>query len=140
MPAATRAREPPWPSFWAHVLSPFRTVSSRFSGNERSVEMHVPPFAVAALPDAGLLDGLAKRGTVGRDALIEPHVGDDGRLAHEADARRAHGRVLLALDPAQVEIETMKGQAFNQLTPGFRLERRQGRVTQLFIRGPIGRR
>src|SRR2546422_1450028 len=92
---------------------------------ERAVKMHVPPTAVAALPDARFLDGLACRSAVGGQALVEAHVSDDGGVSQEAHLGRAHRRVVCSVNAAQVEVETMEAQPFDKLPPGLGLKRRQ---------------
>ena len=45
-----------------------------------------------------------------------------------------------ALDAAQIEIETVEGEAFDQLALGLRLESRKRRIAQFFVGGPVGAR
>src|SRR5438105_3162614 len=100
--------------------------------------MDVAPAAVAAVPEAGFFEGLRCRGAVGTDALDETYVGHKRHIAKKTDAGPGHGRLMRALDAAQIEIETVEGEAFDQLAPGLRLEGRKRRIAQFFVRGPVG--
>src|SRR5437016_1401351 len=101
------------------------------------MEVHVLPAALDALPDARLFDRARDGGTLGRQPLVEPNVGNHRDVAYHADVRTADGRVVLALDGAQAEIELVKRQTFDQVPMRLRLEAGEARIAQLAIGLPV---
>ena len=104
------------------------------------MEMDVPPAAVDALPDARLHVGRGRRRPVRADALHQPLTDDDGHVAHDADVRGAHGGLVAAADAAEVEVEAVEGQSFDDLAVRLRLDGRQRRDRTTPDRRPSRRR
>src|SRR5947209_4425646 len=61
-----------------------------------AVKVDVSPLAVAALPDACLLEAGGEGASLGVEALVQPDVADHGDVPHETDVRRRHGRTVIA--------------------------------------------
>lgn len=99
--------------------------------------MHVAPSAVHTLPNARLFDCRGRRAPRGVEPLREPQIRDDRSITHQPHARRAHGRVTRSAGVGQVEIELVEGETFDELAARFRLEGRQVRRAQTFVRRPI---
>jgi len=106
----------------------------------RAVEVDVPPMAVLFLPDARFFKGLRRGRPVGVRALREADIGHEGDVAHDSNVRRDHRGEPPAPEPAQIEVELVKRQPGDQLSPRFGLKSRHRVVAQLLIGGPIARR
>jgi hypothetical protein len=100
--------------------------------------MYMFPGAVLPLPDARFFKALGECGFVRRNSLIEPHVSDHADVAHDSDLGSAQGCVETAFHSTQVEIETMKFQAFDKMAGCLWFKRSERWITQLLVRRPVG--
>src|SRR6266511_1598307 len=100
----------------------FMSLSSaaRSIRQRRAVEVDVSPAAVAALPDARLLEAGGEGPALVVEALVEADVGDHSDVAHQADVRRRHRRAVVALRPATTEIEVMEPPALDAVSQRLR--------------------
>src|SRR5437762_2415008 len=113
-----------------------RTEASRREG--RAVEVYMLPEAVLPLPDAGFLYAGGKGRAGGIKLLVEADESDHRHVAHDSHPWGAHGRIVIPLDAAQVEVEAVKRHALDQLAQRFRLEGSQGGVAEFLVRCPVG--
>src|SRR5438067_1280290 len=86
------------------------------SRQRRAMEMDVPPPAILPLPDARFFHARRHGRSLRIQALVEPDIGDHGDVAHDSHLGGAHRRVVLPWCAAEVEIEAMKRQPFDELS------------------------
>src|SRR5262249_5862991 len=122
-PGASRNRNLPGPAGRGRAMGS-STARSVSIPQRRPVEMHVFPLPVLPLPHARLVAAGGVRSALGVQALVEAHVADHCRVAHDADVGRAHGRVVRPLGASQLEIKLVKRQSRYQLPTRLRFERR----------------
>src|SRR5437667_11990812 len=101
------------------------------------MKMDVPPASALALPDTRLLEASGEGVAVRSDPLVETDVGDNRHIAHDADMRRRHRRVLFAAKAAEVEVELVNLHALDQLAERVRLKGVRRRLAELLIGGPV---
>jgi len=99
--------------------------------------MHVPPLPAVALPDArfGVTDG--GRESLCPQSLDVPNVGDDRSISKHADVRCADRRMMRTADAAEIEIEFVERETFNDDAVSLGFDRGEARVAQLLIGRPI---
>lgn len=103
-------------------------------GRPRSVEVDNLPFAVPAVPDAGLLRLGGAGDAAGVQVLRDADVGYAGRLvAHQVDVGVQDGGVhrFAVPGPQVFKIESMEVQALDQVPQGLRFKGRHPGVTHL---------
>src|SRR5712691_7447108 len=83
-----------------YSLRPWRLCAQLLAFQRRAMKMDVPPASALALPDTRLLEAGGEGIAVRSDALVETDIGDNSHIAHDADMRRRHRRVLFAAKAA----------------------------------------